>query len=159
MAALLIAGFASQADAAQINASLIPEFDRAEGSFVGVKFVEIRYQPGSALAELFNGRTQRVEFSVETNSSGIADLVAAANQALLRAQSQAQVAGANLTYSGVLRGWPDRLTLTYNVEFMPVFSGFKLDRNATDDIPMDVNWRGFTSLEEAGGHEVIRVSM
>jgi hypothetical protein len=72
------------------------------------------------------------------------ELVAAANQALLRAQSPAQVAGANLTYSGVLRGWPDRLTLTYNVEFMLAFSGFKLDGNATDDIPIDINWRGFT---------------
>jgi hypothetical protein len=29
------------------------------------------------------------------------------------------------------------------VEFIPTFSGFKLDANATDDIPMDINWRGF----------------
>jgi hypothetical protein len=71
------------------------------------------------------------------------ELVAASNQALLRTQSPVQVTSANLTYSGVLRGGPDRLTLTYNVEFIPVFSGFKLDRNATDDIPMDINWRGF----------------
>jgi hypothetical protein len=96
------------------------------------------------VAELFNGRTVRIEFLIEgTNASGMSELAAAVNQALLRTQSPAQVTAANLTYSGVLRGGPDRLTLTYNVEFIPAFSGFKLDRNATDDIPMDINWRGF----------------
>ena len=142
--ALLVAGLANQAQAAQINASLIPEFDRAAGSFIGVKFVQIRYEPGSAVSNLFSGRTERIEFSIKgTNANDMGELLAVANQALLRAQSPAQVTSANLTYSGVLRGWPDRLTLTYNVEFIPAFSGFNLDRNATDDIPMDINWRGF----------------
>lgn len=144
IAALLIAALTSEAHAAQINASLIPEFDRAAGSFIGVKFVQIRYEPGSAVADLFNGRTERIEFSIEgTNASGMNELVAAANQALLKVQSPVQIASANLTYSGVLRGGPDRLTLTYNVEFIPTFSGFNLNRNATDNIPMDINWRGF----------------
>jgi hypothetical protein len=144
IAALLIAGLTIQAQAAQINASLIPEFDRAAGSFVGVKFVQITYEPGSAVADLFNGRTERIEFSIEgTDASGMSSVVAAANQALLRTQSPVQVSSANLTYSGVLRGGPDRLTLTYNVEFVPAFSGSKLDRNSTDNIPVDINWRGF----------------
>jgi len=144
IAALLVAGLANQAHAAQINASLIPEFDRAAGSFVGVKFLQILYKPGSAVADLFNGRTERIEFSIEgTNASGMSELIAAANQALLKVQSPAQITSANLTYSGVLRGGPDRLTLTYNVELVPAFSGFKLDRNATDNIPIDINWRGF----------------
>ncbi|HXV45098.1 MAG TPA: hypothetical protein VD736_00305 [Nitrososphaera sp.] len=144
IAALLVAGFASQAQAAQINASLIPEYDRAAGSFVGVKFIQMTYEPGSTVASLFDDRTERIEFSIEgTNASGMSELIAAANQALLRAQSPVQVTSANLTYSGVLRGGSDMLTLTYNVEFIPTFSGFKLDRNATDNIPLDINWRGF----------------
>jgi hypothetical protein len=143
VAALLIAGFVSQAQAAQINASLIPEFDRAAGSFVGVKFVTLTYAQGSAVADLFDGRTERIEFSIEGNSSHIAELIAAANRALLEAGSPAQVTGANFTYSGVLRGGPERTTLTYSVEIAPAFSGFKLDKNATDNILMDINWRGF----------------
>lgn len=144
VAAVLVASLASPAYAAQINASLIPEFDSATGSFVGVKFVQIRYAPDSALAELFNGKSERIEFSIEgTNASGMDELVAAANQALLEAQSPAQVSSANLTYSGVLRGGPDMLTLTYNVELVPAFSGFNLNRSASDNIPMDINWRGF----------------
>jgi hypothetical protein len=144
IAALLLSGFASQAHAAQIDASLIPEFDRAAGSFVGVKFVTIKYEPGSAVAALFNGRTERIEFSIGgTNASGMSELIAAANQALFRVQSPAQVASANLTYTGILRGGPDRLTLTYSVEFIPAFSGFKLESNATDNILVDINWRGF----------------
>jgi hypothetical protein len=163
IAALLIAGLASQAHAAQINASLIPEFDRAAGSFVGVKFVTMRYEQGSAAADLFNGRTERIEFSIEgTNASGMNELIAVANRALLEAQSPAQITRANFTYSGVLRGGPDRLTLTYSVEIVPVFSGFKLDKNATDNILMDVNWRGFVIegpvLVDAPGHGMMNVN-
>jgi hypothetical protein len=144
IAALLVAGFASQAQGAQIDASLIPEFDRAAGSFIGVKFARLEYEPGSAVAKLFDGRTERIEFSIEgTNASGMSELVAAANQALLKSQSPAQITSANLTYSGVLKGEPDKLSLSYRVELIPIFSGFKLDRNATDDIPVDINWRGF----------------
>jgi hypothetical protein len=144
VASLLIAGFANQAYAAQINASLIPEFDKAAGSFIGVKFVQMKYEPGSAVSNLFNGKTERIEFSLEgENASGMNELAAAANKALLKVQSPVQITSANLTYSGVLRGEADRLTLTYNVEFIPTFSGFKLDWNATDNMPMDINWRGF----------------
>lgn len=144
VAAFLIAGLALPAHAAQINASLIPEFDRAAGSFVGVKFATIMYAQDSSVAELFKDKTVRVEFSIEdTDSNGMSELVAAANKALLEAQSPVQVSSANLTYSGVLRGWSDRMTLAYSVAFVPTFSGFKLDAIATDNIPMDINWRGF----------------
>jgi hypothetical protein len=144
VAVLLVAGFANQAYAAQINASLIPEFDRAAGSFIGVKFVQMRYERGSSVADLFNGKTERIEFSITgTNSSGIDKLIAAANRALLKVNSPVQITSANLTYSGVVRGEVDKLTLTYNVEFVPTFSGFKIDKNAADNIPMDINWRGF----------------
>jgi len=144
IAGLLIMSLATQAQAAQIDASLIPEFDRAAGTFTGTKFLQISYEPGSTVSNLFNGRTERVEFSLlGTNGSGMAELIAAANQALLKAQSPAQVTSANITYSGVLKGGPDRLTLTYRIELTQTFTGFKLDRNATDSIPMDVNWRGF----------------
>jgi hypothetical protein len=144
IAALLVAGFATQAQAAQIDASLIPEYDRAAGSFVGVKFARLEYKPGSVVDEIFNGKTERIEFSIEgTNASGISELIAAANQALLKAQSPVQITSANLTYSGVLKGESGKLSLSYSVELVPTFSGFKLDKNATDDIPIDINWRGF----------------
>jgi len=145
IATFLIAGLANQAYAVQINAALVPEFDRAVGSFTGVKFVQLKYEPGSSLSNLFNGRTERVEFSLEgENARGMRELIAAANKAMLKVQSPAQVTSANLTYSGVLRGEADKLTLTYNVEFIPAFYGFKLDKNATDNIQMDINWRGFS---------------
>ncbi|HKU48574.1 MAG TPA: hypothetical protein VJP79_01365 [Nitrososphaera sp.] len=137
-------GVAGQARAAQIDASLIPEFDRAGGTFTGTKFIQVTYQPGSAVSELFDGKTERIEFSVNgTDSKGMAGLVALVNAALIKAESPAQVTGANITYSGVLKGGPDRLTLTYRVSLIQSFSAYKLDPSASDGIPMDVNWRGF----------------
>lgn len=163
LAVLLGSGFAGQAQAAQIDASLIPEYDRAVGTFTGTKFIQIKYQPGSSLAKLFDGKNQRVEFSIKgTNASGIAELVALVNAALLKTDSPAQVTGANLTYSGVLKGGPDMATLTYRVELVQEFSGYKLDQTALDNIPVDVNWRGFVIREavrlESSGHGDIDVN-
>src|SRR5688572_26018493 len=109
LAIMLGASVVSQAEAAQIDASLIPEYDRAIGSFTGTKFLQINYMPGSSAAKLFDGKTQRIEFSIKgTNASGMAELVAFVNAALIKAESPAQVTSANLTYSGVLKGGPDR---------------------------------------------------
>ena len=149
LAVLLGSGLAGQAHAAQIDASLIPEYDRAAGSFTGTKFIQITYRPGSEAAKLFDGKTQRIEFSINgTNASGMAELIALVNAALIETESPAQVTSANLTYSGVLKGGPDRLTRSYWVELVQEFSGFKLNQTAVDDIPMDVNWRGFV-IEQA----------
>jgi hypothetical protein len=149
LAVLLGSSFAGQAYAAQIDASLIPEYDRAIGTFTGTKFLQIKYQPGSDVAKLFDGKNQRIEFAIKgTNASGMAELIALVNAALLKADSPAHVTGANLTYIGVLKGGPDLLTLTYRVELTQEFSGFRLDQAAADNIPMDINWRGFV-VEEA----------
>ena len=149
IAILLGSGFAGQANAAQIDASLIPEYDKAIGTFTGTKFVQIKYEPGSAIAKLLDGKNQRIEFAIKgTNASGMAELIALVNAALLEADSPAHVTGANLTYVGVLKGGPDRLTLTYRVELTQEFSGFRLDQSVDDNIPMDINWRGFV-VEEA----------
>lgn len=144
MAALFASGFGAQAQAAQIDASLIPEYDRAAGAFTGTKFFHIRYEEGGSVASLFSGRTERIEFSIKgTNGSGISELVAAINEALLKAGSPVQVKSANLTYSGVLKGRADSLTLSYSVTVEPEFSGFNLGQGADGRILMDVNWRGF----------------
>jgi hypothetical protein len=159
-ALLLGSNVAAQAHAAQIDASLIPEFDRAAGTFTGTKFIQITYQPGSTAANLFDGRNERIEFSIRgTNAGGMSELVALVNDALIRSESPAQVSGANITYSGVMKGGPDRMTLTYRVELEQAFAGFKLDQNATDNIPIDVNWRGFAIdgavLLESPNHGII----
>ncbi len=163
LAALLASGTATQALAAQIDASSIPEYDRALGTFTGTKFLQIRYEPESAISKLFNGRTERVEFSVKgTNASGISELISAVNRAMFDAQSPAQVTGANITYSGVLKGGEEVVTLTYRVELVQAFTGFKLDENATDNIPMDINWRGFVIdgpvMIESQEHGIVNVN-
>lgn len=148
LGALLVSGIASQAQAAQIDASLIPEFDKAAGTFTGTKFISISYEPGSVISKIFDGKSERLQFSVSaSNASGQGNLFALVNAALIRTESPAQVTGANLTYSGVLKGGPDVLTLTYRVELIQKFSGFKLDQSTVDNIPVDMNWRGFVVTE------------
>jgi hypothetical protein len=163
LAVMIGSGLVGPAQAAQIDASLIPEYDRAVGTFTGTKFIQLRYEPGSAAAVLFDGKSQRIEFSIKgTNASGMAELIALVNAALIKADSPAVVTGANLTYSGVLKGGPDGLSLTYKVDLVQKFSGFKLNQSAVDNIPMDVNWRGFVISDivriESPEHGIINVN-
>ena len=163
MAVLFASNIAGNAHAAQIDASLVPEYDTAVGTFTGTKFIQINYEPGSSAAQLFNGKEERVVFTIKgTNASGIGELVSIINAALIEAQSPAQVTDVNVTYSGVVKGGPNSVTLTYRVELTQKFSGFKLDQNASDDIPIDVNWRGFVIegpvLVESPEHGTVNIN-
>jgi hypothetical protein len=138
IAILLTSG---QAQAAQIDASLIPEYDAGVGTFTGEKFVQISYEPGSALSKLFDGRVDRLDFVLDGEDT--AKLISKVNSALIKSQSPTLVSGANVTYTGVLKGSASSVTISYKVVLVQKFSGFKLDKTVNDNIPIDVNWRGF----------------
>ena len=53
IAVLLVSGFSTQAYANQMDTLLLPDKDRSNAEFDGVRFITIRYAQGSALAEIF----------------------------------------------------------------------------------------------------------
>ncbi len=63
-AALLISGFVYQSFAADLSATLIPDRDRSEASYVGVKTVTLDYPAGSAVAQKLDGKNERFEFTL-----------------------------------------------------------------------------------------------
>jgi hypothetical protein len=46
--------------AADLSAVLVPERDRAEVSYIGVKTVTLQYPAGSQLAQEFDGKNERI---------------------------------------------------------------------------------------------------
>lgn len=141
--AIFVSGLlgANAAQAAQINAFLIPEHDEGYAKFMGLKFIQIKYPQGSDVANVFDGVNQKIEFTVPLTAEQLQQV----NRALLESNSPMQLANANVTYSGTIRGSHDTLTLAYRAELDALVSGYVLNRsdNSTETILVDSNWRGF----------------
>src|SRR5919112_3520629 len=107
LAVLLISVFVTQAYAVDLAASLNPDSDISQASYVGVRTLTLQYPAGSSLAQELDGKNQRIEFSLNSttttgqNDTGMSGLVAALNRALVQAQSPVQASQALVSYSGV----------------------------------------------------------
>lgn len=145
IAALLITGFVSQAFAADLKAQLVPQLDKAEASYIGVKTVTISYPSGSALAKEFDGKNERAQFTMNGTASdqenGMSGVISAVNKALVASQSPAQVQQAEITYTAILKGGPDSTLISYKLEIKPTLTKYLIGSDSAGDI-VDLEWRG-----------------
>jgi hypothetical protein len=154
LAALLISGFVYQAYAADLAASLVPDRDRSEASYIGVRTVTFEYPAGSSLAQELNGKNERIQFTLNgtatgQDDTGMSGLIAGINRALIQADSPVQVSQANMSYTGVLRGGPTSTVISYKVELKPTLERFVLQRGegAQSGHIIDLEWRGIMVSE------------
>ena len=164
-AALLISGFVYQSFAADLSATLIPDRDRSEASYVGVKTVTLDYPAGSAVAQKLDGKNERFEFTLNGTAAGqngtaagqngtaagqngtdMSEVIAAINGALVQAQSPVQASDVNVKYTGVLRGGPTSAVISYKVELVPTLESYVLQRGegGQSGHVVDLEWRGIT---------------
>jgi hypothetical protein len=150
LAILLIFNFGSQANAADLSASLVPDRDRSEASYIGVKTVTLQYPAGSSLAQQLNGKDQRVEFTLngtatgQSNNTGMSTVISALNRALVQAKSPVQASNASLSYIAVLKGGPTSTIISYKVDLRPTLEKFVLQRGQGGQSGhlIDLEWRG-----------------
>ncbi len=144
---LLILSLVSQAYAADLTATLIPEKNKATPTFTGVKNVTIRYPEGSSLAQQLDGKSDRMEFEINGNSSdaAISALIQATNIALVNANSPAQISAADIVYRATIKGGPTSTLMSVRVDYQPTLENFVLtkgDIQVGGDI-VDLQWRSF----------------
>ncbi|MER3407864.1 MAG: hypothetical protein C4292_03595 [Nitrososphaera sp.] len=131
-----------------MNAVLVPERNKAEVNYVAFKNIELRYPAGSAIATQLDGKTDRVNFTIEggTNSidNGISSAISAFNAAMVAAGSPVQVTQLKLTYTGVIKGGPTNTLISYKIEAFPIMEHFVISQGSegglTGDI-VDLEWR------------------
>ena len=135
---VLIMGFASQAFAVQMTAVLIPSKDSSQPVFTGVRFIALKYNPGSPLSKLLNGKSEHVTFTMKAPSN----VISAFNTAIAtQKQSPVRIENGTLSYSADLIGQPDSAQLSYKVDFNPTMSKFVLQKNGTQGAVLDLDWR------------------
>lgn len=140
---ILIASFSSQAFANQLTGGiLIPTVDESNPVFTGNRFIALKYQPGSPLSKLFNGKSEHIAFKLNGTEPGMSNVISAFNQAIAtQKQSPVRVLNASLTYSADIIGQPDSAQLSYKVDLNPTISKYVLEKNTPQGAAVDLDWR------------------
>lgn len=127
----------------QMTVFLVTESDKADAIFTGIRFITIQYPPGSQLAKQFDGKNERVTFTMNSTEDGMNQLISTINQVLrTEKQSPVQIVNATLDYTASIRGEADKVSLAYKVVLKPTISRFVLERNSEQGTIVDLDWRG-----------------
>ena len=134
-------GFLLQASAVQMTTSMVPNTDKADALLTAVKFITMEYEPGSPLSQQFNGKDERIQFSLNTSDPGMPELINAVN-ADIRTQkgSPVRVENATLDYTGSLKGSEDKIQLAYKIGIEGILTSIVLDRGKQGSV-LDLDWR------------------
>jgi hypothetical protein len=139
---VLVASFTSQAFAAQMTGILVPTRDDANPIFTGIRFITLKYEPGSPLSKLLNGKSEHITFNLNGTAPGLSNVISTFNQVIAaQKQSPVRVLNASLSYSADIIGQPDTAQLSYKVDFKPTISKYVLDQNSSQGIVVDLDWR------------------
>jgi len=145
--ALLVTGFISQAYAADMAATLIPDLDKSNATFVGVKNLTLRYPEGSSVAQQLNGKTDRLDFTINATAPDdprVASLIQATNKALADAKSPVQATAALVHYQAKISGGPSAASISVKVEYHPTIQKFVLSKDSqSGGTIVDLEWRTF----------------
>ena len=130
-----------QSFASQMEVFLIPERDKAEPAFTSIRFINLRYEPGSELSKILNGTNERIEFTLNSTTPGMNEIQSAVNEAILREKnSPIQLSNSSLDYAAHIRGDENRAQISYKIKLLPVISNYVLPTNGS--IPaVDLDWR------------------
>jgi hypothetical protein len=141
LSTILIMGFVCQAFAVQMTAVLVPSKDSSQPVFTGVRFITLKYDPGSPLSKLLNGKSEHVTFTMKGTAGGMSRVVSAFNNAIAtQKQSPVRIENGTLSYSADLIGQPDSAQLSYKVDFNPTMSNFVLQKGPQGTV-VDLDWR------------------
>jgi hypothetical protein len=138
---ILIPTAISQSFASQMEVFLLPERDAAEPIFTSIRFVTLKYEPGSELSQIFNGKNERVMFELNSTTQGMEELQKSVNDAILKEKkSPIQLSNSTLDYVAQIRGDEDGAQLSYKIKFAPHITNFVLPSNSTTPA-LDLDWR------------------
>lgn len=137
-----------------MNAVVIPQTDRGELHYIGVKNITIRYEAGSAAANAFGDEETRVSHTISGNVTsedpGVISAITAFNRALLDKGSTAQVSELRLIYTAAIRPSETSTLMSYKIEAIPTMSNFVLGEGSNEAGAaqiVDLEWRGIVVNE------------
>jgi len=155
--AVLMFGALPSAFANDMNGSIVPENNKGETHYIGVKNVSLRYPEGSAISEALGKDdykdiriTHRINGTAASQEGGVISAMTAFNRALIDAKSPAQVTEIRLTFTAVIKPSETSTLISYKVEAIPVLENFVLGDGDIEGLTskiVDLEWRGIHVTE------------
>lgn len=149
IAAVLAFSAIPGAFANDMNAIIVPQTDKGELHYIGVKNITLRYEAGSAAANALSGEDTRVTHTISGNvssqDSGVISAITAFNRALLDKGSPAQVSELRLIYTATIKPSETSTLISYKIEAIPTMSKFVLGAGSNEagaSQIVDLEWRG-----------------
>jgi hypothetical protein len=134
-------GFFIQVSAVQLTTSMVPDTDKADSLFTAVRFITLEYEPDSALAQQFNGKDERVLFSLNTSDPGMPELINTINTDIRTQKgSPVKIENATLDYTGSLKGSLNKVQIAYKIAIEGILSSIVLDKSEQGSV-VDLDWR------------------
>ncbi len=148
-AALLTLSFVPRAFANDMNSVLIPARNIAEGHFIAFYNLEIRYPEGSTMANEFNGKNERYQFTLSGDATsvdnGVATAIKAFNNAMIDRKSPVHVTKMDISYTATIKGDVSSTLISYKIEAKPMLENFVISKGTggSGDI-VDLEWRSIS---------------
>lgn len=117
----------------------------AEPVFKFEKSVFVKYPDGGKIADMLREKDIHVQFSANSTTPGVSELITKLNESLKRIQSNAVVTDLKIDYVGYLEQGPDSTVINYKISLIPTITNYIL-REGTKDVPtlIDSQWRGIS---------------
>lgn len=134
-------GFFIDASAVQMTTSMVPETNKADALLTAVRFITIEYEPKSQLAQQFNGKDERVDFTLNSSDPGMPELINTINSDIRTQKgSPVNIENATLHYTGSIKGSSDKVQLAYKIVVEGILSSIVLDKTEQGNV-LDLDWR------------------
>lgn len=134
-------GFFIDASAVQMTTSMVPETNKADALLTAVRFITIEYEPKSQLAQQFNGKDERVDFTLNSSDPGMPELINTINSDIRTQKgSPVNIENATLHYTGSIKGSSDKVQLAYKIVVEGILSSIVLDKSEQGNV-LDLDWR------------------
>ena len=146
-AIIAISGLTPVFASSQLDITIDPDTGIAVAKMTYQRSITFDYSQGGKLADVLAGKSDKIEFTASSSTTGMNSLIGNLNSYIVSKGSQAQITDLDLEYLVILTGRSDTASIDYKIVLKPTIKGFVI-KEGSDNAPtlIDVDWRGFGAL-------------
>ena len=131
----------------QLEVTIDPNSDTAVAKMTYQRSIVIDYSEGGKVAEVMNGKSDKLEFTASSSTTGMNSLIAKLNSYVASKGSQARITDLDLDYLVSFTGRTGNASLDYKIVLTPVIQDFVIKAgDGNSPTLIDIDWRGFGAL-------------
>ena len=146
-AVIAISGLTPVFASSQLDITIDPDAGIAVAKMTYQRSITFDYSQGGKLADVLAGKSDKIEFTASSSTTGMNSLIGNLNSYIASKGSQAQITDLDLEYLVILTGRSDNASIDYKIVLKPTIQGFVI-KEGSGNAPtlIDVDWRGFGAL-------------